>query len=253
MQPVHFLHKHFLFGGWCTLILSVSTSSTSGFHHSACIWSIVSVLLICKGYSFDAGLRSRRLAGWRTQRSSTALPALRSPWWLIYTSLQLPMPLLFTTLSAVCDVGGQSWMLGICAHQYTHHLLFFCNVLNINTICSLRNDNTLVAETWLVSNRARVCHSYRKLDVYASLCDFKLTSFIKWNIHVLAFIPLSFKNLFCFFLTHQKLDPIWERKTNQRYQTGNKLFHASGRNRSGQAEPGRQKQAGSKQNQRSQR
>lgn len=108
------------------------------------------------------GLRGRQ--GWRTQRSSTALSALHSPWWLIYTSLHLPVPPLFTMHSAVCDVGGQSWMLRIWAHQYTRHLLFFCNVLNINTTCSLRNDKEQYPSCRDGdSQRARVGYFCRKL------------------------------------------------------------------------------------------
>lgn len=41
--------------------------------HGAHILSIVSLLLICKGYSLNVG---QRQAGWRTQRSSAALSAL---------------------------------------------------------------------------------------------------------------------------------------------------------------------------------
>lgn len=138
MQPVHFLHKHFLFSGCCTLILSDSTSSAPTTVHAFCPLSPCSSFAKVTVSTLVWGLGDWQ--PWRTQRSSTALSALHSPWWLIYTSLQLPIPLLFTKLFAVCVVGGQSWLLRIRAHQYTHHLLSLYNVLNINTICSLRND-----------------------------------------------------------------------------------------------------------------
>lgn len=72
------------------------------------------------------------------------------------TGYSPPIPLEFTTLSAGCEVGGS---LRIWAHQYTHHLLFFCIALTMNTIYSLHKDNV------------------------------KLTSFIKWHVRVLVFIP----------------------------------------------------------------
>lgn len=139
MRPVHFLHKHFLFSGCCMLILSVSASHAPTTVHTFCPSSPCSLFAKVTVSTLVWGLGDCQ--PWRTQRSSTALSALHSPWWLIYTSLQLPMSLLFTTLFAIlCVVRGQSWLLRIWAHQYTHHLLSLCNVLNINTMCSLRND-----------------------------------------------------------------------------------------------------------------
>lgn len=102
------------------------------------------------------------LGGWRAgEHSGHPLPSLPYTHLDDWYSLQLPLPLQLTTLSAGCGWGmggGQSWTLRIWAHQYTHHLLFFCITLNINTIRSLHKDNV------------------------------KLTSFLKWYEHVLAFI-----------------------------------------------------------------
>lgn len=136
-QPVHSLHNHCLFWGCWTLTRSVSTSHAPTTVHAFCPSSRCSLFAKVTVSMLAWGLGDWQ--PWRTQRSSTALSALHSPWWLICTDM-LPMPLLVTTLFAVCVVGGQSWLLRIWAHQYTHHLLSPCNVLNINTTCSLRND-----------------------------------------------------------------------------------------------------------------
>lgn len=93
----------------------------------------------------------------------------------LMTDIVYSPPYLYSSPHSLLAVmwGGQSWMLRIWAHQYTHRLLFFCIALNINTIYSLHKDNV------------------------------KLTSFIKWHVHVLAFIVPCYENYF--FLTFMAL------------------------------------------------